>query len=352
MRITLAFQRESHSYARALRTNVGRPMRALLILGLLSCALNGWIAVPASAQQPSHTPRVAVLLASFPVQSPEAQQFRRGLRDLGYAEGRDILVEWRSAEGDYSRLPALVAETMDSKPDAIIVEGTVAALAVRHANSTIPLVMAVVGDPLASGLVQSLARPGGSITGLSMMQRDILAKRLQLLKDAIPTLKHVGVLWDASIPWHESALAALAPAASNLGVQMTSVRVKDVNGLTSAISELRRARVQALYILDSALLGSHSSELLRLAEEARLPVAYSFREWAKQGALLSYSADYGDMFRRAASYVDRILKGAKPGDLPVEQPTKFELVLNLKTARMLGLKIPRSVLGQADEVIR
>jgi putative ABC transport system substrate-binding protein len=271
---------------------------------------------------------------------------------LGYAEGRDVLIEWRSAEGDYSRLPALLAETIDSKPDVIVVEGTVAALRARQAMPRVPLVMAVVGDPLASGLVESLVRPGGTITGLSMMASDISTKRLQTLKETMPALKRVGVLWDASIPWHESTLVELARAADKLGVQMTPVRVKDANEFVSAFSQMRRARVQAVYMLDSALLGSHSVGLLKLAGEARLPVACGRTKWAEQGALLSYSADFGDMFRRAARYVDKILKGAKPGDLPVEQPTKFELVLNLKTAKALGLKIPESVLVQANEVIR
>ena len=185
-----------------------------------------------------------------------------------------------------------------------------------------------------------------------MMATDIAAKRLQLLKEAIPVLKRVGVLWDASAPWHESTLIELALAAGSLGVQLTPVRVKDANGFVPAFSEVRRARVQAVYIMDRALLGQHSIELLRLAREARLPVAFARREWAEQGALLSYSADFGDMFRRSAEYVDRILQGAKPGDLPVEQPTKFGLVLNLNTARVLGLKIPDSLLLQADEVIR
>lgn len=327
-------------------------MRAALTLALLVFLFQAWTAAPAGAQESTKTPRVAVLLAAFPVQSPEAQQFRQGLRELGYAEGRDVLIEWRSAEGDYSRLPSLVAQTLDGKPDIIVVEGTVAALGVRQASPTVPLVMAVIGDPLASGLVESLVRPGGSITGLSMMASEISSKRLQLLKEAIPALKRIGVLWDPSVPWHESTLIELARAAGKLGVQITPVRVKNAEGFVSAFSEVRTARVQALYLLDSALLGHHSVDLLRLAKEARLPVAYGRREWAKQGALLSYSADFGDLFRRAAKYVDSILKGAKPGDLPVEQPTKFDLVLNLKTATTLGIKVPESVLVQADEVIR
>ena len=271
---------------------------------------------------------------------------------LGYVEGRDLLIEWRSAEADYARLSSMVAECLNGKPDVVVVEGTVAALRLREAGSTLPVVMAVVGDPLASGLVESLSRPGGTITGLSMMTSEIITKRLQLLKEAIPALKRVGIFWDPSITWHERALIDLARAAGNLGIQMTPVRVKDADGFGAAFSQARRARVQALFMLDSALLGHYGEELLRLAKETRLPVAYGRRELAEQGALLSYSADFGDLFRRAARYVDKILKGAKPGDLPVEQPTKFELVLNLKTAKALGLKIPASVLVRADGVIR
>jgi putative tryptophan/tyrosine transport system substrate-binding protein len=327
-------------------------MPNLLLFRLLVCFLEIVVAAPVMAQQSTRAPRVAVLLAAILPQSPEAEQFRQGLRDLGYAEGRDVLVEWRSAEGDYARLPALLAETIEAEPDIVVVEGTVAALRAKEAMPTTPLVMAVVGDPLAAGLIGSLVQPGGSITGLSMMASDIATKRLQLLKEAIPTLKRVGVLSDASIPWHAETLVELTRAARKLGVQMTTVRVKDADAFVSAFSQIRRARVQAVYMLDSALLGSHSVELLKLAAEARLPVACGRSKWAEQGALLSYSADFGDMFRRTARYVDRILKGAKPGDLPVEQPTKFELVLNLKTAKTLGLKISEPVLMQANEVIR
>ena len=326
-------------------------MRTRSSLKLLVCCL-ALLSVHAHAQQSSKIARVAVLLAAFPVQGPEAQQFRQGLRDLGYTEGRNVVLDWRSAEGDYSRLPALSTEIIEGRPDIIVVEGTVAALGVTRVKPDIPLVMAVVGDPLASGLVQSLVRPGGNVTGLSLMAADISTKRLQLLKEAMPTLKRVGILLDAAIPWHEQALKQLTRAADTLGLQITAVRVTDSDGLPVAISQLRRARVQALYGLDSALMGSHSLELLGLASQARLPVAYGRSEWARQGALLSYSTDFGDMFRRAATYVDRILKGANPGDLPVEQPTKFEFVLNLKVARGLGIQVPQSVLAQADEVIR
>lgn len=296
--------------------------------------------------------RIAVLLSAFQTQSREVQQFREGLRDLGYIEGRDLVVTYRSAEGDYGRVDTMIAAAMAEKPRVIVIEGTVTALAVKRLNSAIPVVMAVVGDPLASGLVDSLAKPGGAITGLSMMQTEIVGKRLQLLKEAIPQLKRAGVLWDASIPWHEAAVKTLLDAGTKLRIQVIPVRFGEAGGFAPEFAELRRARVEALYILDSGRLGHRPQEVLRMAATAKLPVVYGRREWAKEGALLSYSADFGEMFRRSAQYVDRILKGAKPGEVPVEQATKFELALNLRAARKLGLKISPSVIAQADEVYR
>lgn len=328
------------------------PMRAPVIRALVFLLLLPCTVLPILAQQDTKPARVAVLLAAFPVESPEARQFQAGLRTLGYVEGRDVDIEWHSVEGDYSRLPSAISETLKNHPNVIVVEGTVAVLRVREASPAVPIVMAVVGDPLASGLVQSLSRPGGVTTGLSMMTSDIITKRLQLLKETIPSLKRVGVFWDPSIPWHESALIDLGRAAGELGIQITRIRVGDTNEFGRAFSEARRTRAQALFMMDSALLGRNGAELVRLAKDARLPVAFGRKELAQQGALLSYSADFGDLFRRSARYVDRILKGAKAGDLPVEQPTKFEFVLNLKTARELGIKLPESVVARADELIR
>jgi len=326
-------------------------MRTSYVLGLFAVLLALSVSPRASAQERAPVERIAVILSAFPTQSPEVQQFRLGLR-LGYVEGRDVVVTWRSAEGDYARVPAMIEAAMAENPAVIVVEGTIAAQGLKQTNSRVPVVMAVVGDPLASGLIQSLAKPGGTITGLSMMQTEIVAKRLQLLKEAIPQLQRVGVLWDPSIPWHEAAVNALAEAGTNLRVQVTPVRFAEADGFSSEFAQLQRARVEALYILDSGRLGHRSKDLLQLAANAKLPVVYGRREWAKQGALLSYSADFGEMFRRSADYVDRILKGARPSELPVEQATKFELALNTGTAQMLGLRIPQSVVAQADEVYR
>lgn len=307
--------------------------------------------VPADAQS-SPPARVGVLLSGFSILSPEAEQFRQALRTLQYEEGKNIVLEWRSAEGNYSNLPRLLYEIYESRPDIIVVEGTVAAVQLKQANLGIPVVMVAVNDPLASGLVESLARPGGDMTGLSMMATDIATKRLELLKESIPSLKNVGVLLDASVNWHESALVALDQAAGQLDMRLTPARVTGMNGIALAFAELRRAQVKAVYVLDSALLGRNASAILPLAKAAKLPVVYGHREWVKQGALLSYSADFGDMFRRSAQYVDRILKQDKPADRPVEQPTKFESAVNLKTAKALGITIPETVLVRADEVIQ
>ena len=305
----------------------------------------------ASAVAQSQPPRIGVLLATFPIRSPETEQFRQGLRALGYAEGRNVSIEWRSAEGNYSHLPRLLDEIIESKPDIIVVDGTAAALQVRQANLNIPVVMAAVSDPLASGLVESLARPGGDMTGLSMMTADITTKRLELLKECMPSLRRVGVLLDASLPWHESTLTVLDQAANQLGIRLSPVRVAGMDGIALPFAELRRARVEAVYVLDSALLGGNVGKLLTLAGRARLPVVCGRREWVEQGALLCYSVDFGDMFRRSAKYVDRILKGEKAADLPIEQPIKFELAINLNTAKFLKLRIPASIEERANEVI-
>jgi putative tryptophan/tyrosine transport system substrate-binding protein len=313
----------------------------------------GWLlqAMLGSALAQSSQPRIGILLTGFPIRSPEAEQFRQGLRALGYAEGKNVILDWRSAEGNYSHLPRLLDEIIEGKPDVIVVEGTAAALQVRQANLNIPVVMAVVSDPLASGLVESLARPGGNMTGLSMMTADITTKRIELLKESIPSLRRVGVLLDASLPWHESTFPVLNQAADQLGILLTPVRVAGMDGIALAFAELRRARVEAVYVLDSALLGRNVTQILALAKQARMPVFYGRREWVEQGALLSYSADFGDMFRRSAKYVDRILKGEKAADLPIEQPIKFEMAINLHTAKILKLRIPASIEERANQVI-
>ncbi|MGH8767192.1 MAG: ABC transporter substrate-binding protein [Burkholderiales bacterium] len=306
----------------------------------------------AVAQQPASPRRIGVLLAVFSPESREAQAFRQGLQDAGYAEGRDVMIEWRFANGDYDRLSALVADLVQSKVDVIVVETTRAALAAKRATSTIPIVMALVADPVGSGLVASLARPGGNVTGVSLMFTDISAKRLQLLKEAVPKATRVAVLWNPGTPFHATVIEDLKAVSPSLAMQLTFVSVQRPEEIGPAFSTIDRARPQALYVIDAPLFLIHRMTLTKLALRARLPDIYGLRQHVEDGGLMCYGTNTGDLYRRSAAYVDKILKGAKPGDLPVEQPTKFELVVNLKTAKALGITIPQSILLQADEVIR
>jgi putative ABC transport system substrate-binding protein len=288
----------------------------------------------------------------FLPESKDAQEFRQGLRDAGYAEGGDVVIEWRSANGDYDRVPELVADLVQRKVDVIVADSTKAALAAKQATSTIPIIMAVVADPVGSGLVASLARPGGNVTGLSLMLAEISAKQLQLLKETIPRLTRVAVLRNLANPWHTKVVEDLKAVAPSLSIELSVVGVRTPEEIGPAFSAISRARAQALYVIGDSLFFAHRATLLKLASKARLPTIYPARENVDAGGLLSYGPNFGDLFRRSAGYVDKILKGAKPGNLPIEQPTKFELVVNLKTAKALGLKIPDSLLVQATEVIK
>lgn len=318
-------------------------MLIVVLAGQLS-----WMPI-SEAQEPK---RIAVILVAFPPDRGDAQALRQGLNEAGYVEGRDIVLDWRWAEGDHARVPTVVADALKTHPDLLVVESTIAIRAAKEATSTIPIVMAVAADPVGSGLVESLARPGGNITGLSMMIVDLGNKRLQLLKQTLPGLKRLGVLHDPSLDWHAKAVGELTASARSIGMETVAASVQRPTEFEDAFATLRQGRVQALYILDNAFFTVHRAVLLKLANQARLPVAYGSKLWVDSGALLSYSANFADMFRRSAGYVDKVLKGAKPGELPIEQPTKFQLVVNLKAAKALGLKIPESILLQADEVIR
>ena len=304
------------------------------------------------AQQAAAPRRIGVLLGGFSPESKEAQAFRQGLRDAGYAEGRDVVIEWRFASGDYARVPELVADLVQRKVDLIVVDSTVGAGAAKRATSTIPIVMATIADPVGSDLVASLAHPGGNVTGLSMMTTDLSAKRLQLLKEAIPRLTRVAVLWNPDTPYHPKVVEEIKAVAPALSIELSFVGARTSEEIGPAFSAVRRAHAQALYVIIDPHFFNHRRTLLALASKARLPVIYGERNFADAGALMSYGPNFGDMFRRAAGYVDKILTGAKPGDLPIEQPTKLELVVNLKTAKALGITIPQSILLRADEVIR
>lgn len=303
-------------------------------------------------QQPASLPRIGVLLVIVTPESKEAQAFRQGLRNAGYDDGRDVVIEWRNANADYDRLPELAADLVQSKVDVIVAETTRAALEAKRATSTIPIVMALVADPVGSGLVASLARPGGNVTGLTGMTAELSVKRLQLLKEMIPRLTRVAVLWNPDTPWHTQVVQDLKSAARKLPVALTVIGVQTPQELAPAFSTIRRANAQALYLVECPLFSTHRTVLLELASKSRLPMVEAEGRFVEAGGLMSYGAKLSDLYRRSAGYVAKILKGAKPGDLPVEQATDFELVVNLKTAKALGLTIPQSVLLRAEQVIK
>jgi putative ABC transport system substrate-binding protein len=319
-------------------------------------ALAGWaglICFPTAVAQQSVLPRrIGVLLLVISPESKEAQAFRQGLKDAGYDEGRDVIIEWRNANGDYDRIPGLVADLVQRQVDVIVVETTLAAQTLRRATSTIPIVMALVGDPVGSGLVASLPRPGGNVTGLSSMTIPLSTKRLQLLKEAVPQATRVAVLWNPDTPWHKKVVEDLKAVAPSMSIELAFVSVQTPEEIGPAFSAINRAHAEALYLIESPLFSTHRMTLLKLVSKARLPAMYPERQFADAGGLMSFGTNIGDLYRRSAGYVDKILKGAKPGDLPIEQPTKFELVVNLKTAKALGITIPQSILLRADEVIR
>jgi putative ABC transport system substrate-binding protein len=308
--------------------------------------------IRSDAQQPVSPRLVGVLLVEFSSESREPQAFRQGLREMGYTEGRDVLIEWRSAEGDYARIPGLATDLVERKVDVIVVDSTPGAQAAKRATSTIPIVMAVVGDPVGSGLVSTLARPTGNITGLSVLAAELSAKRLELLKEAVPRLTRVAVLWNPDTQWHAKAVENLRSVAPSLSIKLNLVSVRTPDEFGSAFAAVRRAHAQALYVLPAALFGIHGKTLVELASKARLPDIYGDRHYTDEGGLMSYGPNYSDHWRRSAGYVDKVLKGAQPSDLPIQQASKFELVVNLRTAQALGLGIPEAVLQKADEVIK
>jgi putative ABC transport system substrate-binding protein len=294
---------------------------------------------------------VGVLLALLAPDSKEAQAFRHALREAGYAEGRDLTIEWRWAAGDYARLPKLASELIERKVEVIVADITLATQEAKRATSTIPIVMAIVADPVGSGLVPNLAQPGGNVTGLSIMLAELSVKRLQLLKETIPTLGRIGVVWNPATPWHPRAVENLKVAARSLGIELSFATVRAPEEIAPAVGAVSRANAQAIYVVDGPPIFTHRTTFLRLASQARLPVVSGERQYTDEGGLISFGPNYEHQLERAAVYVDKILKGARPAALPVEQPTKFTLVINLKTARALGLAISPLVLARADQVI-
>jgi putative ABC transport system substrate-binding protein len=280
------------------------------------------------------------------------REFQEGLRQVGYFEGKNIKIEYRSAEGKLDRLPVLAAELVGLNVDVIVTGGNEAIRAAKNATSTIPVVMAFGGDPVGSGFVASLARPAGNITGLTSISQQLVGKRFELLAEVVPRLSHVAVLWSPENPLRGSSLKEMEDAAHALGVELQTFVVKNLMDLEQAFIAMRQGRARGFVILPGAFATAYRKQIVDRTAKNQLPAIYSDRRFVDVGGLMSYGAVRTDEFRRAAVYVDRILKGAKPADLPIEQPTKFELVINLKTAKQIGLTIPPNVLARADRVIR
>jgi putative ABC transport system substrate-binding protein len=308
--------------------------------------------VVADAQPSARVPRIGYLGNSSPSLEPDlVEAFRQGLRELGYIEGQTIVIEYRWAEGEYDRFPDLVADLIRLKVDVIVTAGTPGTLAAKQATKTIPIVMAVAGDAVGAGLVASLARPGGNVTGLTTIVQDLEGKRLELLKEVVPGLSRVGVLWNPVNPVNPIIFKQTQIAAQTLGLTVQTLDVRGVEEFEDAFAILARERPDALIMITDRFLLTHRKRIVEFMAQHRLPTMYPYRELVVEGGLLSYAPSYTDSFRRAATFVDKILKGTKPADLPIQQPTKFELVINLKTAKALGLTIPPSLLARADEVI-
>ena len=306
----------------------------------------------ATAQQPGKTPRIGVLFPGTPASySTRARAFLEGLQDHGYVEGRTIAIEWRWWQDKADRLPELAAELVGLNVNAVVTAGTPAAKALKSATRTIPIVMAVIGDPVAAGVVDSLAHPGGNATGFTILATELSGKRLQLLKEVLPGISSVAVMLNAANPQALIELNETQMAARILDLRLQSSQISAEASLENAFEKLINERVQALILLTDAMLYAHRGRIVALAAANRLPAMYFFREFVQEGGLMSYAPSDTDLFRRAATYVDKVLKGTNPRDLPVEQPTKFELVINLKTARALGLEVPSTLLAHADEVI-
>jgi len=308
----------------------------------------------AEAQQAAKVPRIGWLSANLGASPHLKEAFRQGLRDVGYVEGRDVVIEYRDAEGKPERLPALAAELVALKVDVIVSGSTPGILAAKQATKTIPIVFIGTADPVGSGLVTSLARPGGNVTGLSLLAPELVGKRLELLKQAVPGVTRVAVLWQPGglgERTEQDQLKGADAAARALGVRPQFVEAPGPADIDRAFSDITRARAGALTVLTGTMFFVERRRLVDLAAKNRLPAVYPWREGVDAGGLMSYGPNIPDLFRRAATYVDKILKGSKAGDLPVEQPTKFELLINLKAAKALGLTIPPSVLARADHVV-
>ena len=319
----------------------------IITLGILLGSL------AAQAQQTGNVYRIGFLgNSTAALEANLVGPFREGLRDLGYVEGRNVLIEYRWAEGKYDRFPALIGELLALKVAVIVTAGTPATLAVKKATTSVPVVMTAVGDPVGTGIVPSLSHPGGNITGLTAISTEMDAKRLELLREVVPSVSYIALLWNAASPLQVLAEKQVQAAAQVLRMRVLSLGVKTEEEIKSALAVMARERPDALLVLADRLLLHHRVLIMDFATRHRLPGVHAYRELVEAGGLMSFGPSYADMHKRAAYFVDRILKGAKPGDLPVERPRTFELVINLKVAKAFGLTIPQSVLLRGTEIIQ
>ena len=330
--------------------------KKLKLLPYALCALLFALCSSAEAQQPKKVPRIGYLSNNDPAsESARAEAIQLALRERGYIEGQNIAIEYRYAEGKVDRFPELAAELVRLKVDLIVIAGgDLVIRAAKNATKTIPIVMSGGGsDPVEAGHVESLARPGGNVTGLTLLNRELGAKRLELLKEAVPKVVHVAVLYDPASPPSVPEVKEVLPfAARALGLTVRSWEIRDADGFERAFAALNKNRPDGLYVLQGPLMNANPKRTVNFALKSRLPSVFSSRENVDAGGLMSYGADLAESYRRVVTYMDKILKGVKPADLPVERPTKFELVINLKTAKQIGLAIPPNVLVRADRVIK
>jgi putative ABC transport system substrate-binding protein len=334
------------------RFSMGR-LRSKKGFCLALCAMLLALCLPVWAQQPTKLARIGYLVGPSSASSARYDAFRQGLRELGYVEGKNIVVEWRSSEGNRDRQRALVAELMRLKVDVIVAVGGGDVRIAKEATATIPIVMVQGGDPVGSGFVASLARPGGNITGLAILRPELSGKRLELLKEVVPRLSRVALFASSASPEHAQVLKEAELAAGALGVKLQSLDIRSPKDFETSFQAALKGRAEAILVrVRGPILSPHRKEFAELAVKNRLPVIYEGAEEVEAGGLMSYGVNFPDLYRRAAVYVDKILKGAKPADLPVEQPMKFEFIINLKAAKQIGLTIPPNVLVRADKVIR
>lgn len=311
------------------------------------------IIVPVEAQPAAKIPRIGFQLdAPVSTAATRIEAFRQGLGELGYIEGKNIIIEWRSSEGKPERRSEIAAELVRLKVDVIVSGGPTATRTIKEATSTIPIVMGQDTDPVGSGFVGSLARPGGNITGLSALSPETTGKQLEILKEIVPRLSHVAIIGNSTNPGDAQSLREMVLAAGSYEVYLRYLDVQDAKDIESAFQAAAKGHADALHVLGNPILNAHRKQIVELAAKHRMLATYARPEYVEAGGLLYYGTSYNDLFRRAAGYVDRILKGAKPADLPVEQPKKFELIVNLRAAKQIGLTIPPNVLARADRVIR